>query len=147
MLELMARSGMRIGEVLKIRPKDIEGHKITLNDPKSGKDMEYAFIPQKVTGRIKDYIRATDLKPDQRLFPLTYSGARKVVKKAGEKIGIDLNPHDLRRHSATFASRSDTPIEIVSKVILRHTNLSTTQIYLGKVSNAEAIRWIENLYG
>ena len=40
-----------------------------------------------------------------------------------------------------------TPIEIVSKVILRHANLSTTQRYLGKVSDTEAMRWIENLYG
>ena len=38
------------------------------------------------------------------------------------------------------------PIEIVSKVILRHSNLATTQRYLGKVTDAEAIRWIENLY-
>jgi len=36
------------------------------------------------------------------------------------------NTHDLRRHSATYASRSGVPIEIVSKLILRHANLSTT---------------------
>ena len=39
------------------------------------------------------------------------------------------------------------PIEIVSKVILRHADLSTTQRYLGKVDDTEAIRWIETLYG
>ena len=32
-------------------------------------------------------------------------------------------------------------------VILRHANLSTTQRYLGKVSDTEALKWIENLYG
>jgi len=70
-----------------------------------------------------------------------------VVKKAGKLIGVCLSPHDLRRHAATYASRAGTPIEIVSKVILRHANLSTTQRYLGKISDTEAIRWIENLYG
>ena len=35
----------------------------------------------------------------------------------------------------------------MSKVILRHSNLSTTQRYLGKISDSEATRWIENLYG
>ena len=70
-----------------------------------------------------------------------------IAKKAGNLVGIHLRPHDLRRHAATYASRSGTPIEIVSKVILRHANLSTTQRYLGKVSDIEAIRWIENLYG
>ena len=62
-------------------------------------------------------------------------------------VGIRLRPRDLRRHSATFASRSGVPIEIVGKVILRSANLSTTQRYLGKISDVEAIRWIENLYG
>jgi len=70
-----------------------------------------------------------------------------VVKKAGKLIGVTLSLHDLRRYAATYASRAGTPIEIVSKVILRHANLSTTQRYLGKISDTEAIRWIENLYG
>jgi hypothetical protein len=38
-------------------------------------------------------------------------------------------------------------IEIVSKVILRHANLSTTQRYLGTISDVEEIRRIENIYG
>ena len=80
------------------------------------------------------------------IFPITYAGARVVVKKAMKLVGIDLRPHDLRRFAATYASRSGTPIEIVSKVILRHQNLQTTQLYLGKVSDIEATRWIENLY-
>jgi integrase len=70
-----------------------------------------------------------------------------MAKKAGDVVGIHLKPHDLRRHAATFASRSGVPLEIVSKVILRHANLSTTQRYLGKISDVEAIRWIENIHG
>jgi integrase len=62
-------------------------------------------------------------------------------------VGINLIPHDLRRHAATYASRAGTPLEIVSKIILRHSNLSTTQRYLGKISDVEALRWVENLHG
>jgi len=61
-------------------------------------------------------------------------------------VNIHLRPHDLRRSAATYASRSGVPLEIVSKVILRHSNLSTTQMYLGKISDTEAMKWIENLY-
>lgn len=146
MLELMARGGMRVGEVLKLTPRDVNDRKLILRDPKSGKEKEIVFIPQKVADRLKDYIREKGIQPDQRIFPICYEAARAMVKKAGEKIGIRLRPHDLRRHAATYASRSGVPIEIVSKVILRHANLSTTQRYLGKVSDTEAMRWIENLY-
>jgi integrase/recombinase XerD len=146
MLELMARGGLRVGEVLKITPQDIEDRKITLNDPKSGRESEAAFMPQKVAERLKDYIREKEIPTDRRVFPITYTAARAMVKKAGKLVGINLKPHDLRRHAATYASRSGTPIEIVSKIILRHANLSTTQRYLGKISDLEALRWIDNLH-
>ncbi len=44
-------------------------------------------------------------------------------------------------------SRNGVPLEIVSMVILRHQGLKTTQIYLGKVSKHEAIRWMDILHG
>jgi len=147
MLELMARGGMRVGEVLKLTPTDVEDRKIFIQDPKSGKEMELVFIPKKVADRLKEYIRDKGIGPDERIFPITYSAARIIVIKAGKLVGIDLRPHDLRRHAATFASRSGTPLEIVSKIILRHSNLSTTQRYLGKVSDIEAMRWIDSIHG
>jgi integrase len=147
MLELMARGGMRVGEVLKIRPLDVQDRKITLPEPKSGKESEVVFIPQKVADRLKEYIKEKSIELDQRIFPITYNAARIMVQKAGELVGINLRPHDLRRFCATYASRAGTPIEIISKILLRHAHLSTTQRYLGKISDTEALKWIENLYG
>jgi integrase/recombinase XerD len=146
-LELMARGGMRIGEVLKLRLNDIQDRKLILREPKSGKEYEIVFIPQKVADRLRDYATKNCKTPQDRIFPISYEAARMMVVKAGKLVGIHLRPHDLRRHSATHASRSGLPIEIVSKIILRHANLSTTQRYLGTISDTEAIRWIENLYG
>jgi integrase len=147
MLELMARGGMRVGEVLKIRPIDVQDRKITLPDPKSGKESEVVFIPQKVADRLKDYIKEKGIKPEQRFFPITYNAARVMVKKAGKMVDVKLRPHDLRRFCATYASRAGTPIEIISKILLRHVHLSTIQRYLIKISDTEALKWIENLYG
>jgi integrase len=48
MLDLMARGAMRVGEVLKITPNDISERKILLREPKSGREHEIIFIPQKV---------------------------------------------------------------------------------------------------
>ena len=147
MLELMARGGMRIGEVLKLTLKDIQDRKLTLREPKSGRDHEIVFIPQRVADRLRDYAIQKCEGLDERVFPITYQAARMMVINAGKMVGIHLRPHDLRRHSATYASRAGVPIEIVSKLILRHANLSTTQRYLGTISDVEAMRWIETLYG
>jgi integrase len=142
----MARGGMRIGEVLKLTPDDISGQKLLIKDPKSGREQEIIFITQKIADRLRAYINFKQIEFNQRIFPISYEAARSMVKKAGQMVGVRLRPHDLRRHAATYASRSGVPIEIVSKIILRHANLSTTQMYLGKVSDNEAMRWIENLY-
>ena len=144
---MMARGGMRIGEVLKLTPSGIDGGRISIQAPKSGRQTEVAFVPQKLAHRLGEYIRQKGREPKERIFSISYPAARVAVKKAGELVGISLRPHDLRRHAATYASRAGTPIEIVSKVILRHANLATTQRYLGKVTDLEAIRWIESLHG
>ncbi len=145
-LELMARGGMRIGEVLKLTMTDIEDRKLILREPKSGEEFETVFIPQRVADRLRIYASNICNKPDDLIFPLSYETVRRMVMKSGKMVGIQLRPHDLRRHSATYASRSGVPIEIVSKVILRHANLSTTQRYLGTISDDEAKRWIEQIY-
>jgi len=138
---------MRISEVLKLTPYDIDGRKLTLRHPKSGRDKEIVYVPHRLSNRLVDYIQLIGTRDDDRIFPITYATARDMVRKAGKIVNILLRPHDLRRFAATYASRSGTPIEIVSKIILRHASLSTTQRYLGKVSDIEAMRWIENLYG
>jgi integrase len=71
MLELMARGGMRISEVLKLTPRDIEDRKLILRSPKSGKEREVVFIPQKVADRLREYINAKGLGSDQRIFPIS----------------------------------------------------------------------------
>jgi len=128
-LELMARGGMRIGEVLRLTPSDIDGGRINIQAPKSGRQTEVAFVPQKLAHRLGEYIRHRTVEPKERIFRISYPAARMVVKKAGELVGISLRPHDLRRHADTYASRSGTPIESVSKVILRHANLATTNLF------------------
>ena len=112
MLELMAQGGMRISEVLGLRPSDIDDQKLLLHDLKSGREREIGFIPRKISCRLLDYIIAQDIPSDQRIFPITYAGARKIVIKVGSLVGIKLRPHDLRRHAATYASRSGIPIEL-----------------------------------
>jgi len=56
-MELMAKGGMRIGEVLKIRSDDVKDRKITLPDPKGGRESEIVYIPQKIADRLLEYIQ------------------------------------------------------------------------------------------
>ena len=62
MLELQSRCRARIGEVLAIRVRDIEGGKITIHNPKSGKNSEVIFMPEPVAARFKAYIQVKGLQ-------------------------------------------------------------------------------------
>ncbi len=148
MLELITRGGRRVGEVLNLKPKDIRDRSLAIQNPKSGWAGETVYVPRKIQVRLTACSKSKDIDGDDRIFPIShvaYVAARSMLRKAGRLVNIELRPHDLRRHAATYASRSGTPIEIVSKVYLRHADLSTTQRYLGKVHDTEAIRWIETL--
>lgn len=146
-LELMGRGGMRVGEVLQIKVGDINPDAATIQipEPKSGRSGEKVYVTKKLCSRLMAYARKRDLAEDSRLFPVSYSTAHRMVKKSAGVVGAKLRPHDLRRHAATQASRSSVPLEIVSKVILRHADLATTQRYLGAIDANEASRWIEHL--
>ncbi|MHB8881040.1 MAG: tyrosine-type recombinase/integrase [Thermodesulfovibrionales bacterium] len=146
-LELQARCGLRIGEVLNLRASDVSGRKLMIQEPKSGRDAEVAFMPEHIAARLAEYIATKQMSPDDRVFPLCYTAVRNLVTGLGKKMNVKISPHDLRRHSATYVSRNGVPLEIISKVILRHQDLKTTQIYLGKISDTEAIRWMDILHG
>ncbi len=146
-LELQARCGLRIGEVLKLKASDVMDRKLLIREPKSGKETETAFMPEQIAKRLSEYVTANKSGPDDRLFPVCYSTVRSLIKKLSERFHIKISPHDFRRHSATYASRNGVPLEIVSKVFLRHHDLKTTQVYLGKINDSEAVRWMDVLHG
>ncbi len=146
-LELQARCGLRIGELLKIKGSDVSDRTITLREPKSGKETERAYMPENVSRKLAEYVKEKAINGEDRIFPICYSTARSIIKRLGTKLNVRVAPHDLRRYSATYASRNGVPLEVVSKVILRHQDLKTTQVYLGKISDSEAIRWMDVLHG
>jgi len=71
---------------------------------------------------------------------------RKLAVPGSDVLLTDIRLHDLRRHLATYVSRNGIPLEVISRIILRHSDLKTTQMYLGKITDTEAIRWVDVLY-
>ena len=75
----MARGGMRVCEVLKLRLKDPQDQKLIFQATKIGKEREIVFIPQKVADRLRDYAHHVWKKPEDRIFPISYEAARMIV--------------------------------------------------------------------
>lgn len=133
--------------MLGLRASDVNGRRLTIRRPKSGRDEESAFMPETLAGRLRTYLETQNMDFDQRIFPICYSTARSLVKRLGDKMEVKIRPHDLRRHSATYASRNGIPLKVISKMIFRHQDLKTTQMYLDRISEAEPLRWMGVLHG
>lgn len=138
----IGRTGLHVNEI-----SDLSDRIVVLRDPKSGKEAEIAYMPENISRKLAKYIKENALQGKERIFPICYSTARALIQGLGARLNVHVSPHDLRRYSATYASRNGVPLEVVSKVTLRHQDLKTTQIYLGKISDYEAIRWMDVLHG
>ncbi len=67
-------------------------------------DFPSAVSPRKLLERLKDYVRINKIGMNDGIFPISYVAARPMVKKAGIMVAIELRPHELKRHVATYAS-------------------------------------------
>lgn len=61
---------------------------------------------------------------------LTRSGLRQLVKRAGDRAGLKVSPHKLRRTFATWAWRSGIDLHAL-RDLMGHSDLSTLPAYLG----------------
>jgi len=80
MLELMACGGMRVGEVLKLIPADVNERKLTLREPKSGRGQEGVFIPRKLADRLRNIFVEKKSSPKRGSFPCSIPAIQRPKK-------------------------------------------------------------------
>lgn len=137
LLELMYGSGLRVGEVVKIKIEDfdVNGKTLHIKDGKGSKD-RIANLSEKF---IVNFVAFTKTKNLGYLFEsaqrqgnhISSRTAEKNVKNALRKSNITkkAHPHTLRTSFATHLIENGIDISYVQK-LLGHSSISTTQNYL-----------------
>lgn len=74
---IMMTAGLRVGEVLKLRPMDVDGRVLTLVRPKSGRATEVAVIPSLVAEVLAEYI---DSKCSDERLPIWEGRLQNVAR-------------------------------------------------------------------
>lgn len=125
LIAFSAYTGMRLGEVVKLRPEDVVEGFIRVRDAKNGEDRDIP-IPKK-------------LEPHLGQLPFG-AGWRNVYRgwlSARRRAGLTLRYHDLRHMAATaMAEQGHHPIIIAD--ILGHKSLQTTRKYTHPSMEAKA---------
>jgi integrase/recombinase XerD len=137
MLRLMLSMGLRVSEVVNLRPSDINLtlRKLRVVNGKGGVDRDI-IIPEFIIDLLKEW---KDRKPNgTNYFFTTYSGTKlsriyiyNMVRNYTKRAGIDkeISPHTLRHTFGTNFYRQTKDIETLRK-ILGHAHIGTTQIYV-----------------
>lgn len=144
MLLLMARLGLRAGEVAALRLDDLDWHQGEVLVRGKGRRYERLPLPGDVGTALAAYLRhSRPACADRRVFlrviapagALTAQAVNAVVRDACRRAGVPrVGPHSLRHTAATEMLRSGASLPQVAEV-LRQRHLTTTVIY-AKVDRA-----------
>ena len=136
MIDLLASTGMRVGELVKLNISDIDfDNRECIVFGKGSKERPVYFdartkihLRNYVQSRIDDNpaLFVSLLKPHNRL---EISGVEIRMRQLGKTLGIDkVHPHKFRRTLATKAIDKGMPIEQVQQ-LLGHAKIDTTMQY------------------
>jgi integrase/recombinase XerD len=148
---LMYRGGLRIGEALALRPKDVDAKAGTLTVLHGKGDKrrvvgldDGAFA---VLQRWLDRRQALGLNGRQPIFctlrgeALDDSYVRHALRRAAARAGIEkrVHPHGLRHTHAAELMAEGVPANVIQDQ-LGHSSLATTDTYLRHIAPAERIQ-------
>ncbi len=135
-------TGMRMGELLALNPKDIDlekrtisitksyqrlGKKDVITPPKTPKSKRVITIPEFLAADIKDYMDSLyDLQENDRLFPITKYYLEHEMQRGIKESGVkQIRVHDLRHsHASMLIELGFSPLEIANR--LGHEKVETT---------------------
>ena len=153
LLTLLYRSGLRVSEVLAIRPSDVdlERRTIRLKDTKSGKAQTRGYHPSAddALARWLDVRAGLSLPRGAKLFttlagePVSDDYVRGMLRRLADKAGIEkrVHPHGIRHTFAVELEANGTPVTVISK-LLGHSSVAVTARYLDHLSNAQAVDYL-----
>ncbi len=138
---LLARLGLRAGDVARLRTADIEWSTGSVRVSGKGRYQVRLPLPQEVGDAIVDYLECrTRIRNDDHIFVrniapyrpfLRGDGVSSVVRRAMKRAGV-VTPakgaHALRHTAATEMLRHGVPLDQIA-LVLRHRGIDTTAYY------------------
>ena len=127
-------TGMRLGELLALNPKDVDlekrtisitksyqrlGKKDVITPPKTPKSKRVITIPEFLAADIKDYMDSLyDLQENDRLFHITKYYLEHEMQRGIKESGVKrIRVHDLRHsHASMLIELGFSPLEIANRL-------------------------------
>lgn len=150
LIVLMYRGGLRVGEALALRPKDLDraAGLIRILHGKGDRSRTVGLDPQAfaVLERWLDRRASRGINGHAPIFctlagqPISTSYVRVLLPRLAKKAGIvkRVHPHGLRHTHAAELAREGVPARLIQEQ-LGHSSLATTDVYLRKLAPQDLI--------
>ena len=135
-LMLVYSAGLRVSEVVKLRPADIDSKRMVIHiKGAKGRKDRYTILSETALIALREYWK--QYKPMKWLFPgvrpnrhMTTRTVDKILEDACNKVKIrkDVSVHTLRHSFATHLLESGVNLRYIQE-ILGHKSSKTTEIY------------------
>ena len=134
-LVLEGNLGLRISDIIKLRPCDIvkDGDRFRLEvvEQKTGKSRVFT-VPLLIQQYIENYCLRNAIRRNDLIFPITERAVQKQLKIVCDYLEMEgVSTHSFRKWYATeIYNKNDHDIALVQR-LLQHSSASTTQRYIG----------------
>ena len=134
-LVLEGNLGLRISDIIKLRPCDIvkDGDRFRLEvvEQKTGKSRVFT-VPLLIQQYIENYCLRNGIRRNDLIFPITERAVQKQLKIVCDYLDLEgVSTHSFRKWYATeIYNKNDHDIALVQR-LLQHSSASTTQRYIG----------------
>ena len=134
-LVLEGNLGLRISDIIKLRPCDIlldgDRYRLEIVEQKTGKRRVFT-VPLVIAQYIENYCLRNGLRRTDLIFPITERAVQKQLKIVCDYLGFEgISTHSFRKWYATeIYNANGFDIALVQR-LLQHSSATTTQRYIG----------------
>ena len=134
-LVLEGNLGLRISDILKLRPCDIirdgDRYRLEVVEQKTGKSRVFT-VPLVIQQYIENYCLRNGIRRSDLMFPITERAVQKQLHIVCDYLGYEgISTHSFRKWYATeIYNANGFDIALVQR-LLQHSSAATTQRYIG----------------
>ena len=134
-LVLEGNLGLRISDILKLRPCDIirdgDRYRLEVVEQKTGKSRVFT-VPLVIQQYIENYCLRNGIRRNDLMFPITERAVQKQLHIVCDYLGYeDISTHSFRKWYATEIYKANGYDIALVQRLLQHSSATTTQRYIG----------------
>lgn len=134
-LVLEGNLGLRISDILRLRPADIvldgDRYHLEIVEQKTGKSRVFT-VPLVIQQYIENYCLRNGIQRNERIFPITERAVQKQLSIVCDYLGYEgISTHSFRKWYATEIYKNNGYDIALVQRLLQHSSAKVTQRYIG----------------